>query len=226
MAPGKDADLLGDDLSSTPAPNGTPAVPATQDLLAEIFGSSAPSQPGSTGSPAPAAPQRNVAQDILGLFDSPAAPSPAASPPPAAAPAPSLQSIFGAAAAVPQAASPPPAAAAAAVPPGYTAYDKNELRITLNPQTSATRPGLVRVIAQFQATGANPVTELSFQAAVPKSQQLQMAPISSPTIRPGSVETQELRVLSPVGVSLPFLPSRRRHTCLWLTAPLYRLLCD
>lgn len=34
-----------------------------------------------------------------------------------------------------------------------------------------------------------------------QSQQLQMAPISSPTIQPGSTETQELRVLTPVGVS-------------------------
>ena len=199
-------DLLGEEPQQ--AANGTPAVPnSTQDLLASLFGGS-DTPAASAGSPAPAAAptQRDIAKDILGLFDSPATPSPAASPPPAAAPAPSLQSIFGAAAAVPQAASPPPAVAAAAVPPGYTAYDKNELRITLNPQTSATRPGLVRVIAQFQATGANPVTELSFQAAVPKSQQLQMAPISSPTIRPGSVETQELRVLSPVGVSIPFFP--------------------
>ena len=77
-----------------------------------------------------------------------------------------MQSLFSAAATVPQAASPPPAQAAA--PPGYNAYDKNELRVTLNPQTSPTRPGLVRIIASFQATGASPVTGLNFQAAVPK----------------------------------------------------------
>ena len=164
VAPGKDADLLGDEIASTPTPNGAPAVPATQDLLAEIFGSSAASPPSSTGSAAPAAPQRNIAQDILGLFDSPAAPSSAPSPPQPAAPAPLMQSIFGATAVIPQATSPPPAAG----PTGYSAYDKNELRITLTPQTSATRPGLVRVIANFQATGANAVSELNFQAAVPK----------------------------------------------------------
>ncbi|PIL24942.1 hypothetical protein GSI_12829 [Ganoderma sinense ZZ0214-1] len=198
VAPGKDADLLGDEISSTPTPNGAPAVPATQDLLAEIFGSSAASPPTSSGSPAPAAPQRNVAQDILGLFDSPSPAAPSPSPPQQPAPAPSMQSIFGATAAVPQATSAPPAAA----PSGYTAYDKNELRITLAPQTSATRPGLVRIIANFQATGANVVSELSFQAAVPKSQQLQMAPISSPNVQPGGVETQELRVLTPVGAAI------------------------
>ena len=77
-----------------------------------------------------------------------------------------MQSLFNAAATVPQAASPPPAPAAA--PPGYTAYDKNELRVILNPQTSPTRPGLVRIIASFQATGANSLSGLNFQAAVPK----------------------------------------------------------
>ncbi|KAI0629306.1 Adaptor protein complex AP-1 gamma subunit [Trametes polyzona] len=210
VQPGKDADLLGDDISSTPAPNGQPAVPATQDLLAEIFGSSAPSA--SAGSPAPAPAQRNIAQDILGLFDSPApaAPAAATAAPAAAPPYAAQPSLFGAAPSaaaaaspsppVPQAASPPPAAAPAT--PGYTAYDKNELRITLTPQTSPTRPGLVRIIAHFVATGANPLTGLNFQAAVPKSQQLQMAPISSPDVHPGRPETQEMRVLAPVGANV------------------------
>lgn len=154
---------MGDEIPSAPVPNGTPSVPATQDLLAEIFGNSGPSAPAPAGSPAPPAAPRNIAQDILGLFDSPSAPSPAPASPVAAAPAPSMQSLFNVTASVPQAASPPPAA-----PAGYNAYDQNELRITLNPQTSPTRPGLVRVIASFQATGPNPVSALNFQAAVPK----------------------------------------------------------
>ncbi|KAI0820784.1 Adaptor protein complex AP-1 gamma subunit [Trametes gibbosa] len=198
IQPGKDADLLGDDLASTPATNGQPAVPATQDLLAEIFGSSAPA---TTGTSAPAPAQRNIAQDILGLFDSPSAPAQAQAPAYAAA----QSSLFGGAAPaatasppVPQAASPPPAAAAPAAT-GYTAYDKNELRVTLTPQTSPTRPGLVRILAHFVATGANALSGLNFQAAVPKSQQLQMAPISSPDVQPGRTETQEMRVLAPVG---------------------------
>ncbi|KAI0675734.1 gamma-adaptin [Trametes maxima] len=207
IQPGKDADLLGDDVSSAPVANGQPAVPATQDLLAEIFGSSAPSAPAANGAAAPAPAQRNIAQDILGLFDSPSAPAAApaatATPPSYAA----QSSLFGAAPAaaapsppVPQAASPPPAQAPATT--GYTAYDKNELRISLTPQTSPTRPGLVRILAHFTATGANPVSGLNFQAAVPKSQQLQMAPISSPDVHPGHVETQEMRVLAPAGANV------------------------
>ncbi|OSD05519.1 Adaptor protein complex AP-1 gamma subunit [Trametes coccinea BRFM310] len=209
VQPGKDADLLGDDLTSTPATNGQPAVPATQDLLAEIFGNSAPSASASTASPAPAPAQRNIAQDILGLFDTPSAP--AAAPATAAQPPFGAQSsLFGAAAPatvsppVPQATSPPipSVAPAAPAPTGYTAYDKNELRVTLTPQTSPTRPGLVRILAHFTATGSNPLSGLNFQAAVPKSQQLQMAPISSPDVHPGRVETQEMRVLAPVGANI------------------------
>ncbi len=207
-------DLLGDDISSTPATNGAPVVPATQDLLAEIFGSSGPSPPANTGSPAPPAAPRNIAQDILGLFDSPAAPSPA----PTAAPAPAMQSLFTAAATVPQTASPPPAQAVA--PSGYTAYDKNELRITLTPQTSPTRPGLVRILANFQATGANPVSGLNFQAAVPKVRIRDFSP---------RVLAQMLTVLyshnnckwrqSPVQTSTP--DGQRRRKCVSSLPPVY-----
>ncbi|KAL1941179.1 hypothetical protein VTO73DRAFT_7391 [Trametes versicolor] len=202
VQPGKDADLLGDDIPSAPATNGQAAAPATQDLLAEIFGNSGSSAPAASGSPAPAPAQRNIAQDILGLFDSPSTTAAA----PAAAPSYNAHSsLFGTTPAapsppVPQATSPPPAQAPAAT--GYVAYDKNELKVTLTPQTSPTRPGLVRVLAQFVATGANPLSGLNFQAAVPKSQQLQMAPISSPDVAPGHAETQEMRVLAPAGANI------------------------
>ena len=185
--PGKDAtmiDLLGEE--PAPATNGAPAVPnSTQDLLASLFGGAdaAPATAGSAPTPAAAPAQRDIAKDILGLFDSPspasAAPlvaAAAASPPPAAA----MQSIFNAAAATPPAPSPAPAAPAA--PTGYTAYDQNELRVTLTPQTSPTRPGLVRIIANFQATGTNAVSGLNFQAAVTKVGVLHIYCIRSLTV--------------------------------------------
>ena len=50
----------------------------------------------------------------------------------------------------------------------YTAYEKNELKITLTPQTSAQRPGVVNILARFQVMGSVPVQGLAFQAAVPK----------------------------------------------------------
>lgn len=51
----------------------------------------------------------------------------------------------------------------------YTAYTKNELKITLTPQTSAARPGVVNIMARFQVTGSNVASGLNFQAAVPKA---------------------------------------------------------
>jgi len=51
-------------------------------------------------------------------------------------------------------------------------------------------------------TGSNTATNLNFQAAVPKSQQLQMLPMSNPSVSPGSVETQQMRVVAPVGSNI------------------------
>lgn len=39
-----------------------------------------------------------------------------------------------------------------------------------------------------------------------QSQQLQMLPMSNPTISPGAVETQQMRVIAPVGVGLQLPP--------------------
>jgi len=84
----------------------------------------------------------------------------------------------------------------------YTAYDNHELKITLTPQTSPTKPGVVMIRAQFQVTGSNPATGVNFQAAVPKSQQLQMLPMTNANVNPGGVETQQMRVLAPVGANI------------------------
>ncbi|KAH7924286.1 Adaptor protein complex AP-1 gamma subunit [Leucogyrophana mollusca] len=200
---GKDADLLGDEIpSATPAlVNGQP-VQNNQDLLLEIFGSTpaaaSPTPSGRAPSLSPQ-PQKNSVQDILGLFDSsPSLASGVASP----APGPSTNSPS--AFSLPQTQTPsrPPqqqAAAPASRLASYTAYDKNELKITLTPQTSAARPGVVKILARFQVTGSTAISGLNFQAAVPKSQQLQMLPMSNPDVQPGATETQQMQVIAPPG---------------------------
>ncbi|TFY67561.1 hypothetical protein EVG20_g3899 [Dentipellis fragilis] len=208
---GRDADLLGDEIPSAagPASTGQPAIaPNNQDLLAEIFGGSSMSSPSPTNGASaavPASSQRSTVDDILGLFgpspttasvSSPAAASPppsslfASSPAPAPAPAPQPQ---------PQA--PPPQPAAPRLQ-SYTAYDKNDLFITLTPQTSAQKPGVVNILARFQAKGASGVAGLNFQVAVPKTQQLQMLPMSQPDVAPGTVETQQMRITAPPGSNI------------------------
>jgi len=52
---------------------------------------------------------------------------------------------------------------------GCTAYEKNGLKVSLGPQVSATRAGVVLVNARFEATAAAAVTGINFQAALPKA---------------------------------------------------------
>lgn len=127
---------------------------------------SAPEMPSSVSSPPTSAqPPRSVHDDIMGLFG----PGPTSSPAPA--PVPPSNNIMSAFS-LPQTqspVSPPPQPQEATVSrlTSYTAYDKNELKITLTPQTSAARPGIVNILAKFQTSGTS-VTGLNFQAAVPK----------------------------------------------------------
>ncbi|KAI6101346.1 adaptin N terminal region-domain-containing protein [Pisolithus sp. B1] len=193
----KDADLLGDDLvSPSPQVNGQP-VQNNQDLLAEIFGSS--TTPTATSSSQPPASHKSAVQDILGLFDSPKPQTPSS-----AVPSSSPQSAFSLLQTQVQPVTSPPPAQPSGAPrlTSYPAYEKNELKITLTPQTSAARPGVVNIMARFQVTGSNTATGVNFQAAVPKSQQLQMLPMSNSDIRPGATETQQMRVIAPPGANV------------------------
>ncbi|KAF8318766.1 gamma-adaptin [Clavulina sp. PMI_390] len=191
--------LLGDEVTS-PATEGAPQN--AQNALEQIFG-------GLGDTPAngatPAASRQATVNDILGLFDSPAAP---AAPPSGAMNAAGLNSLFGATPTPPQApqAAPLPAKAPAAAPTptaapstAYTAYQQNNLQVTLTPQTSPTRPGVVMIMVRFQVSGPNAASNVNFQAAVPRTQQLQMQPMSNSTVSPGGVETQQLRVTAPPG---------------------------
>lgn len=178
-------DLLGSDEVSTPVTNGqSGGSRGNQDLLADIFGSSDPSAPTSgptsgTASPPPKSQQSTI-DDILGLFgNTPSAtPAAAAAPPPgfmstSSPPPPTMASNPLSAFSLPQTQSAAPTAPTPPVAPAprltsYTAYEKNSLKITLTPQTSANKPGVVMILARFQVSGGTSATGLTFQAAVPK----------------------------------------------------------
>lgn len=188
-------DLLGgDDITSPPSNStGIPQVTSsnTQNLLDEIFGSSLATEPTPTAqstapttSASPPPKPRNAIDDILGLF-----PTSTSTPPPnpintavpalggsgngltsptygggSPMPTPAPQSAFS----LPQTQLPPQQPPQQQKLTAYTAYEKNELRVTLTPQTSPNRPGIVNVLARFQVTGENVASGLSFQVAVPK----------------------------------------------------------
>lgn len=222
-------DLLGGDDIPGPSSDsaGIPQVAAsnTQNLLDEIFGSSPATEPESaTQPPAPATSAspppkpRNAIDDILGLFPN-STPTPSANPinttVPAlgglgsgltsltyggapAVPTPIPQSAFS----LPQTQSPLQQSPQLQKLTAYTAYEKNGLKVTLTPQTSPNRPGVVNILARFQVTGPNAASGISFQVAVPKNQQLQMLAMSNPNVNPGGVETQQMQIKAPVGSQL------------------------
>lgn len=186
-------DLMGDSSAPTPPPvNGS----GNADLLADILGGTS-SPPPSTASP-PA--QSNVAS-IMDLFSQGpvSTPSPAQS---AASQPPPSADLFS------TTASPPPqtAPAAAAVAAGHPCYDNNGLNVTIQTQRNA--EGTIQATARFQnSSPAGTLSNVGLQAAVPKSQKLQLLSISSTDIGQGADATQMMRVAGCKGVSLcPVLP--------------------
>lgn len=214
----KDAllDLMGDEMpvssggvaASSGAGAGTQQT--THDLLADIFGGSdmggAPAAaPAAGGATAGQKPKSSV-NDILGLFGDRGSTS-AAAPAPAAQATPSsyggLDLLGGldtstTSAPTPAPASTPAAAAAPTQPASakaHTVYDKHGLKITFTPTTNPARPEIVNITARFTTT--SPVSNVNFQAAVPKTHKLQMQAISNSDVAPGATETQALRVMVP-----------------------------
>ncbi|KAL2139618.1 hypothetical protein VTI28DRAFT_4927 [Corynascus sepedonium] len=172
-------DLMGDSSGPAPAPaNGT----GNADLLADILGGTS-SPPPTTASPPPG--QSNVAS-IMDLFSQGpvSTPSPAQS---AAAHAPPSADLFSATA------TPPPQPVPAAAAPGYPCYDNNGLNVTIQTQRNA--EGTIQATARFRnSSPAGPLSNVGLQAAVPKSQKLQLLSISSTDIGSGAEATQMMRV--------------------------------
>ncbi|EPS44310.1 hypothetical protein H072_1706 [Dactylellina haptotyla CBS 200.50] len=168
-------DLFNDDTQATPAP---PSQANGHSDILDLFGS------GSGGAPqqAQAQPAASSVNNILDLFGSSGGASAAPS-----TGAPSSSSLLGDMGGLVSNATPAPA------PSGHTVYNKHDLLITLSLQRNA--DGFVAIVARFQN---NSLTEhktgISLQAAVPKSQKLQLMPITSTELPPQGVATQQMRV--------------------------------
>ncbi|KAF3760182.1 hypothetical protein M406DRAFT_52243 [Cryphonectria parasitica EP155] len=178
-------DLMGD---SGPAPspaNGSSTNNA--DLLADILGG--------TSSPAPASnsatptPQSNVSaiMDLFGPGGAQATPPPQAAAAAAARPTSDLDLLgqMGSS-------SPAPQAAGAAAPAGFPCYNNNGLVVTIATQRNA--EGIVQALARFRNASGGPLSNVGLQAAVPKSQKLQLNSISSADLAPGTEATQAMRI--------------------------------
>jgi AP-1 complex subunit gamma-1 len=177
-------DLMGDSGASMPSPtNGSSQNNA--DLLADILGGSTAPTPAASAAPPPG--QSNV-NSIMDLFSQDAAAPPAPTMA-AAAPAPASNvDLFS-----------HPAAPAVVAPSGHPCYDANGLNITIQTQRNA--EGAIQATARFRNSAGGVLSNVGLQAAVPKSQRLQLLAISSADINPGMEATQLMRVLGCKGVS-------------------------
>lgn len=187
-------DLMGD--TNMPSSDVSSTINATQqnaDLLADILGggTSVSSPPPQSTSPPPAQGQRNNMSSIMDLFDTPftsTTPQPTAQarPPPSAS-----TDLFGGMA------SPPPQPTQQA--PAHTAYNKNDLLLTFHLQRNANG---IQVMARFRNNDSfERFSGLSLQAAVPKTQRLQLQALSTAELDGGQEATQQMRIVSVQGVS-------------------------
>ncbi|KAH8174283.1 AP-1 complex subunit gamma-1 [Sarocladium implicatum] len=159
--------------ASSPA-NGAPAA-SNADLLSDILGGTSSPAPTSTSPP----PQQGNMSSIMDLFD--AGPGSSSSPAPQ-----SSMDIMGSM-------STPPPQQAQAAPPGLACYNANDLNLTFQIQRNA--EGIVQATARFRNTsGSASLSNVGLQAAVPKSQKLQLLSISSSDVGPGAEATQMMRV--------------------------------
>ncbi|KAJ5054610.1 uncharacterized protein L3040_000877 [Drepanopeziza brunnea f. sp. 'multigermtubi'] len=174
-------DLMGD--GGMPAADmGTNGSQNNADLLADILG----------GSNSPAAtsptPQKTNMNSIMDLFDNS---GPAQ--PPASSAAPSNDLFSGMS-------SPPPQASPASIP-AHPCYDKNDLNITLQLQRNS--EGSILVMARFRNGSMHQaISTVALQAAVPKTQKLQLNAMSNAELGPGSEATQTMKITGSKGPSL------------------------
>ncbi|KAL1297160.1 hypothetical protein AAFC00_004736 [Neodothiora populina] len=206
-------------LSKTPSKK-KPSQVTEQDMLLDLMGD--PPMPTVSAGGAANGSQHNadLLADILGGGPSTAsAPAPqAASPPPAGGNIGSIFDLFdapsatsGNQASVPVTAAAPAPTPAASQAPVYTAYNKNDFLLTFQVHRSA---AAVQVMARFKNTSVGEhFTDVALQAAVPKSQKLQLQGISSSELAGGQEATQQMRVVSVQGPPPAKLRLRLKLSC-------------
>ncbi|GLI78051.1 clathrin associated protein complex large subunit [Penicillium ochrochloron] len=199
-------DLLLDLMGGSDAPVTSPTSNGsnTADLLADILGGG----DSSTSSPAPAAMGQTSMNNavIMELFGSGgASPSPQPTQQPASA---SMDLLGGGglgASAPSPSASPAPVSAST---PAHSVYSKDGLVLTLQVQRSGPN---AQMIARFRnESNLDSFANVGLQAAVPKSQRLQLSAISKADLEAGDEGTQTLRVTALNGALPPKLRLRLR----------------
>ncbi|OJJ47599.1 hypothetical protein ASPZODRAFT_114486 [Penicilliopsis zonata CBS 506.65] len=206
-----------------------PVKPAEQDMLLDLMGGDAPIE---TTPPNGSQNTADLLADILGGGggDSGMSSSPAPRPAPAASSTSAIMDLFGSNGHTPspQAATPSPqpasasldllggggggaaSTASATAPSAHTAFNKDGLVLTLAVQRSATA---AQIQGRFMnSSGFDRFAGVGLQAAVPKSQRLQLSAINKPDLEPGDDGVQILKVAALNGNLPPKLRLRLRIT--------------
>jgi len=182
-------DLMGG--SDSPAADLSATVNGTQnnaDLLADILGGgpSIPSQPS----------QPSNSKSMMDLFSSQTSPTNGISSPPP------QQTTSGSNDLLSSLSSPSPQTASQSQnAQTHTVYQKNDMHLSLQVQRNA---GVAQILARFRNTSDfSRFGGVGLQAAVPKSQKLQLNAVSKAELEGGEEATQGMRVSAVQGVSSP-----------------------
>ncbi|GAB7322327.1 hypothetical protein MBLNU13_g03300t1 [Cladosporium sp. NU13] len=198
-------DLMGGD-SSMPSVDTSATMNGSAnnaDLLADILGGTSVSSPTSASPVANGSSQNNMSS-IMDLFDSGSTSTPQPQVQRPQAQTSSSHDLFGGMS------STPPQQQQQSSAPTHTAYDKNDLSVTFTVQRSAQA---VQILARFKNQSAfENFGALNLQAAVPKSQKLQLQAITSAELVGGQEAQQQMRVTSVQGPPPPKLRLRLRLT--------------
>jgi AP-1 complex subunit gamma-1 len=180
-------DLMGgSDMAPSAATNKADGSQNTADLLADILGGGSTSTP----TPQPVSGGQSNVNAIMDLFGSNGSPQPSA---------PTSSSLLG------SVTSPPiPTPSPSNAPPAHVAYNKNDLTLTLQVQRAG--EGMAQILARFRNTSNfDQFTGVGLQAAVPKSQKLQLNAINKADLDGGEEGTQGMRVAAVNGVCSPMI---------------------
>ncbi|KAK3847831.1 MAG: putative gamma-adaptin [Linnemannia gamsii] len=174
------------------------------DLLADLFGGSNISSP-----PTASKPSASVVSDLFSGLGS----TGAASPPSSGAGNNILDLLGGGMAATAASPTPTPAFARTASansngsagsqssgPKTYPVYNKNGFTVVFTPQRDSGNPNVVNILATYhndQNVSGGTISGIQFQAAVTKTQQLQLRPATSNEIEGGQNATQLIKIANP-----------------------------
>ncbi|ORE04666.1 Adaptor protein complex AP-1 gamma subunit [Rhizopus microsporus var. microsporus] len=180
---GDSSDIMVQSPTATMSPQQPKASNA--DLLADLFGGSSSVAPTTTITTSATSPSMN--NDLMNLLGH----SQAQTPKPTQPPVDPLEAL-GQSFSITTSSSP-----ANDSVKGYEAYSKNGLTIRLVPSKDRTNPAIINIQALFINNGQATISNLQFQAAVPKSQRLQMNAATSNMVQPNGTEKQLMRVNNP-----------------------------